>query len=163
MGKRGPKPQPTNILLLKGNPGKRPLNDTEPMPPDTSIPDPPSFLDKYAKEEWFEVCHSLHAMGTLTKIDKAVLAAYCDSYSLWRRCNEQLLKIKDPLKAITDTSSGGNSYHSVLVGTANTAKRETIQYADKLGMSAGARRSLGRVSEGGKGKDKWRGLLNAGK
>ena len=33
MATRGRKPKPTALKVLEGNPGKRPLNDREPVPP----------------------------------------------------------------------------------------------------------------------------------
>ena len=33
MAARGRKPKPTALKVLEGNPGKRPLNDHEPIPP----------------------------------------------------------------------------------------------------------------------------------
>jgi P27 family predicted phage terminase small subunit len=161
MGKRGPAPLPTNIVRLTGNPGKRALNTYEPTPIDKSPPDPPSFLDAYALAEWNKVCAGLNAMGVLTKIDKAILAAYCDSYSLWKRCAERLKAIaveRGPGGELTDTTSKGNSFYSVIIGTMSAAKADTIKYAEKLGMSASARRSLGGV-DGGGGKGKFSGYL----
>ena len=32
MATRGRKPKPTNLKVLEGNPGQRPLNDNEPKP-----------------------------------------------------------------------------------------------------------------------------------
>ena len=32
MGRRGPTPEPTVLRMLRGNPGRRPLNDSEPQP-----------------------------------------------------------------------------------------------------------------------------------
>ncbi len=32
MGQRGPAPKPTALRILEGNPGKRPLNASEPRP-----------------------------------------------------------------------------------------------------------------------------------
>jgi hypothetical protein len=50
--KPGPPPQPTHLSLLKGNPSKRPLRP-EPEPERAAnVPDPPSFLSKYAVDEW---------------------------------------------------------------------------------------------------------------
>lgn len=165
MGKRGPSPLPTNLLRLTGNPGKRPLNTSEPIPPDKKAPKPPSFLDSYAISEWNEVCAALNAMGVVTKIDKAILAAYCDSYSLWRRCSEQLKKnrLKQGDKdSLVDTTSNGNTIYNVLIGTMNSAKASTVKYAEKLGMSASARRSLGSI-ESGTSKSKYKGLIGSGK
>jgi hypothetical protein len=47
---RGRKPKPTFLKVLDGNPGKRPLNDQEPRPPQ-GIPDRPDWLDAEAQAE----------------------------------------------------------------------------------------------------------------
>ena len=52
---RGRKPKPTLMKQLNGNPGKRPLNDREPVPP-AGTPTPPDYLDDVARQEWFHTC-----------------------------------------------------------------------------------------------------------
>jgi hypothetical protein len=49
-GPRGPKPVPTHLKLLRGNPGHQVLNKNEPQPMlgDEPLP-PPHYLDGYAK------------------------------------------------------------------------------------------------------------------
>src|SRR4051794_26173414 len=79
---KGRKPIPTRLKILYGNPGKRPLNDCEPKPkPD--LPSCPKHLDAAAKKEWKHVARSLHACGILTRVDRSILAAYCQCYSRW--------------------------------------------------------------------------------
>ena len=41
---QGPKHTPTKLKPLKGNPGRRPLNEGEPEP-EVRLPNPPSHLD----------------------------------------------------------------------------------------------------------------------
>ena len=48
---RGRTPKPTAIKALTGNPGKRPLNHQEPIPPGV-IGDPPEHLSDGAKAAW---------------------------------------------------------------------------------------------------------------
>ena len=48
---RGRKPLPSNVVKLRGNAGKRPLNDREPRPA-TAVPSCPSCLSDEAKKEW---------------------------------------------------------------------------------------------------------------
>jgi phage terminase small subunit len=49
--KPGPKPKPTELKIIEGNPGKRPLNKNEPRPPRLS-PQCPNWLLPEAKKEW---------------------------------------------------------------------------------------------------------------
>jgi hypothetical protein len=51
MGLRGPAPEPTALKLLRGNPGKRPLNTLEPKPPTGKRPHCLAHLDEVARKE----------------------------------------------------------------------------------------------------------------
>ena len=48
---QGRKPQPTALKVLKGNPGRRPLNEDEPKP-EVLLPRPPAHLSPVARREW---------------------------------------------------------------------------------------------------------------
>lgn len=79
MGARGPLPQKDNVRYLKGNPGKR---RSKPKPRAVrAIPSPPTWLSKEAKAEWRRITPELHRLGLLAKLDRAVLAGYCQSWS----------------------------------------------------------------------------------
>ena len=98
---RGRKPKPSAIKQLEGNPGKRPLNDREPVPPD-GVPDCPDFLNDEARAEWFRTAKVLQEMRLLSKADRAALAAYCTAYARWVEAEEQVRKygtiVKSPEK-----------------------------------------------------------------
>lgn len=75
----GPKPKPTALKLLEGNPGHQKLPQREPKPRPV-LPDPPRYLGKLAKSRWHELLPELDYMGTLTAADAEVLAGYCQAY-----------------------------------------------------------------------------------
>ena len=50
-GGGGRKPTPTTLKELKGNPGRRPLNEAEPKPA-ARLPSPPAHLSRSARREW---------------------------------------------------------------------------------------------------------------
>ena len=77
---KGRKPTPTSLKLLKGNPGKRAINKREPMPTAGGV-GCPTWLSKEAKAEWRRVSAELDKLGLLTKVDRAALATYCESWS----------------------------------------------------------------------------------
>ena len=76
MGRRGPAPTPTKLKILRGNPGKRKLNDREPQPA-TGEPSMPTWLPAEARAEWRRVVPELQAIGLLSVVDRAMLATYC--------------------------------------------------------------------------------------
>ena len=83
MAIRGRKPKPTAMKLLEGNPGKRLLNDKEPVPPKGSIKCPAWLLPE-AKKEWKRLAPSLEALGVLTLVDLTAFEGYCQAYARWK-------------------------------------------------------------------------------
>jgi phage terminase small subunit len=79
---RGRKPLPSNVIRLRGNPGKRRLNDAEPRPAARS-PACPACLGDEARKEWQRLSKELAELGLLTGIDRGLLAAYCQAHALW--------------------------------------------------------------------------------
>ena len=84
---RGRKPKPTALKQLEGNPGKRPLNEQEPIPPKGSVRCP-NWLEPEAKKEWKRLAPSLEAMGVLTTADLTAFAGYCQAYARWKEAEE---------------------------------------------------------------------------
>jgi len=91
MGRRGPPPQPTKLRILKGNPGKRPLNEREPKLA-SQVPSCPRWLNLEAKREWRDVVSLLKAMKILTRVDRDALTAYCQTYARWKAAEQFLDK-----------------------------------------------------------------------
>ena len=82
LGNRGGrKPKPTALRVLEGNPGKRPLNKSEPKPT-AGVPRCPVWIKGEARAEWKRVIAAIGHTGIITHADRSMLAAYC---SLWAR------------------------------------------------------------------------------
>lgn len=80
MGLRGPKPTPTVLKLIQGNPGKRPLNLSDGVNPPIQIPAHPKWLSTHAVKEWRRIGAELFQLGLIAEIDKASLATYCQTW-----------------------------------------------------------------------------------
>src|SRR4051794_28860083 len=83
MARRGPKPQPTALKLLRGTRKDR-VNAAAPSLP-AGLPDPPEYLDPIALEFWEEHAPTLAAAGVLTVADRHGYAMLCDSFSRWQQ------------------------------------------------------------------------------
>ena len=151
--------KPTRIKELEGNPGKRRLPINEPIPP-MDLPDPPSFLNAYALEEWGQVAEGLNAMGVLSRVDRAAFAAYCVAYSRWRTAEEALNELaeKSKLESLVLETVSGNSIQHPLIGISNKAAGDMVLFAKEFGMTSLARSRLG-VDPGRKNKSKFDGLV----
>lgn len=150
------KHKPTKLKVLEGNPGHRPLPENELQPP-TELVEPPSHLDEYALEEWDRVTPGLEAMGVLYALDIQILAAYCDSFSMWKKANDKINEL-----GIEITTDSGYLTQSPYIGIANKAKIDMLKFASEFGLSPSVRARLS--FDIGKNKEsKWAGLLGKGK
>lgn len=141
MSTRGRKPTPTSLKLVKGNPGRRPLNEKEAQVR-LSQPSPPPFLSDDAKVEWGRVVGTLYNAGLMTELDRAVLAAYCQAYGRWAQAERALAAMaeKDPINyALMIKTKSGNAIQNPLVGSANKAQADMVRYAAEFGMTPAAR------------------------
>ena len=139
--KPGTKPKPTQLKLIEGNRGKRPLNrkEAKTIP---SLPTPPPHLTADALEEWNRVAHWLHQIGLLSEADRAALAADAQSYGRWVQAERAIAKMaeKDQLTGgLMIKTSNGNAIQNPLVGTANKAAADMMRYAAEFGMTPSAR------------------------
>lgn len=116
MGLRGPKPQPTALKRLKGNPGKRRLNDDEPIPPDGEIQAPP-WVRGTALEVWRDRAPVAIAMGVLTTADTYAFARYCVIFGRWL----------DGETWIADKANGATTYTTYEQGDNGQQRIKSIQ------------------------------------
>lgn len=133
----GRKPKPTNLKLLTGNPGKRPINKSEPKP-DRCIPAPPEHLSKHALVEWGRITEHLFRLGLLSDVDRAALAAYCQTYGRWVEAEGEL-----KASGLMIKTTNGNVIQSPLVGIANKAMELMHKFLTEFGMTPSSRSRIG--------------------
>ncbi len=129
----GPKPIPTEIKRKTGNPGRRPLNDREPIAPNGVIACP-QYLTGPARAEWFRLRPVLDAMGTLKPVDRNILAAYCQAYGRYVEA-EKVLKEKGPLYR----TKSDNVITSPMLWVSNKAVEQMLKLGAELGIGAATR------------------------
>ncbi|MFM0263114.1 phage terminase small subunit P27 family [Paraburkholderia sediminicola] len=129
---RGRKPVPTALKLARGNPGKRPLPDSEPRPGlEVVIPD---WLSPAACKHWSTVADPLRAAGLLTALDAIALGLYCEAFARWQYANEQIVKLGPVVKG-----AAGYSVKSPFVAVANTAYEQMTRMLCEFGMTPSSR------------------------
>ncbi len=75
-------PKPAELRLLEGNRGHRPIPPVV-KPRLTVDAKPPRWMGRDAKAEWRRIVPELEAVGLLTRVDHALLEAYCATYGKW--------------------------------------------------------------------------------
>jgi len=135
MAKTGPKPTPTKLKKLRGNPGKRSLNKKEPQPKQRAgVPNAPRYLDTAAKKEWRRISKEMHRLGLLTNIDITALAAYCQCFSTWIDATKKIQKHGVLIKA-----PSGYPIQSPYLSIANKAQVEMRKWLTEFGMTPSSR------------------------
>lgn len=132
----GRRKDPTNLKLLRGTLRKDRSNPLEPVP-SSERPDPPSFLDAIAIEEWHRMVVELEALGLVSKFDHAALEAYCANYSRWKRSEETLRREGD----IIEFPNGAKGPHPA-IRIVNQALSLMRQYLIEFGMSPSSRANV---------------------
>ena len=138
MGARGPRAKPTNLKILQGNPGRRPLNDSEPqygLSADNLKP--PPYLSTYAKKEWKRIVPLLQKNKLLTDADITMLAAYCQAYGRFVEA-EKLIRAN----GYTTLTDKGNVIQRPEVGIANKAMEEMLKFGREFGLTPSSRTQL---------------------
>lgn len=161
MGSRGPKPLPSNVHLLRGNASKKaPHQLMDSLQPEIDIPGCPPHLFTEAKKEWKRVTPELKRYGLVSKIDRAALSLYCQSWAMLVYAEQQMkraMRIAEQKRlaaeargeeytggdGMVDVTSNGNMVYSPYWVMANRAREQVDKFQANFGMSPSSR---GRVN-----------------
>jgi P27 family predicted phage terminase small subunit len=87
----GRRPVPSALKILRGNPGRRPLNSREPDAPlVTVLPKPPRYLGRIAAAMFRKKGAQLIAVGMLTVLDLEALASYAKWHEIKLKASTRL-------------------------------------------------------------------------
>ena len=94
----GRRPQPTALKVLRGNPGKRELNEAEPKPPQGEVSKPQ--MSPEAGVVWDRVAPICLHMGTLTPADVESFKVYCGLQARMDVCTDvnEMIKLAESLR-----------------------------------------------------------------
>lgn len=129
----GRKAVPTELKILRGNPGKRPIPTDTPRA-DGEMPKCPKYLKGEARREWGRIVDELNRLGVLSSVDRASIEIYCEAYATWRHARAQA----QGEDAIT-TSEKGFQMQSPWVSIANTAAAQMQKFLSEYGLTASSR------------------------
>ena len=136
MAKVGRKPKPTALKKLEGNPGKRPLNLMEPVPPVVELRCPKHLLPE-AKREWKRLAPILMQMGLLTAADAVPFEAYCTAYARWREAQAEITRHGSIYK-----DNDGRIRPNPYIAIDNQQMREIRSFAAEFGLTPSNRSAM---------------------
>ena len=136
MAKTGRKPKPTALKKLEGNPGRRPLNRMEPMPPVVQLRCPNHLLPE-AKKEWKRLAPVLMDLGLLTAADAVPFEGYCTAYARWLEAQDEINKHGSIYK-----DNEGKIRPNPFIAIANQQMREIKSFAAEFGLTPSTRSTM---------------------
>ncbi|QLH39139.1 MAG: P27 family phage terminase small subunit [Defluviicoccus sp.] len=148
MGARGPKPKPTALRVLNGNPSRRPLNDTEPRPIGEAAM--PLHLTPEARDIWLTIVGSMPP-GFYTAADEPLLTAFCEAAADHARATAAL---KDSPELVIEGKP------NALLAIRNNAVRAMVPLATRLGLSPADRSGITCQGSGNSG-NRWAALIGS--
>jgi P27 family predicted phage terminase small subunit len=156
------KSKPTNLKLLEGNPGKRPLPKDE-FKPEPTMPKPPP-MDKATKRIYWYYAEQLEQVGLMSTMDKDMLANVA---RLIARVNEIDKILRKPevqmLISYTESAPNGTERPVIKLNPLIREQRDTMaqirMHAPEFGMTPRGRVGLS-VGSSSKKKPKLEGLID---
>ena len=107
-------------------------------------PECPEHMSDAARDEWDRVCGELEEAGILGRLDRALLAAYCEA---WEEFVELSVRVRK--EGATVETDKGNIVQNPTLGAKNSAAERLIRIAANFGMSPAARAKLEAVEKSG--------------
>jgi len=131
---RGRKPIPTALKIIRGNPGKRRLNEAEPQHPPLAVECPEVLTDAMGRREWDRIAPQLIGQGQVTTVDRAALIGYCQKYGQWQALEAEAAKHPFVVK-----SASGSPIPNPAFKLANQTFAVMLKAAVELGITPSAR------------------------
>jgi P27 family predicted phage terminase small subunit len=128
----GRRPNPDNLVLLTGNPGKRRLPTRAQVP--AKLPQCPKHLHGEARKEWGRLAPQLFEAGLLTELDVTALSALCVARAHWLEATRKLAE-----EGSTIVGPGGVLRASPWVRIQSTTAQQIRLFAQEFGMLPGSR------------------------
>lgn len=143
-----PRPEPTVLKVIKGNPGKGPLPENEPKPEPLRSLRAPAELSDMAAKHWKVVVKQLSKAKILTEMDIPALIVYCESYAQWQHAVQEINKY-GPV-----TWDGDIPKRSPYVTIVDNAFKQCAKMLSEFGMTPSSRTRV-RTTDPVKKADPW--------
>jgi P27 family predicted phage terminase small subunit len=135
MGKRGPKPTPTNIRKIRGAQDSK-LAKNEPEF-GVGVGTPPAHLPHLGKKCWNEIAPMLTRAGVISPADAKALEMYCFIYAEWRQAIKALKR-----EGSVMTHSTGSRQVSAEYTVAKGLLEQLLKLSREFGMTPSSRTSI---------------------
>ncbi|MFE2600122.1 phage terminase small subunit P27 family [Streptomyces sp. NPDC059396] len=115
-------------------------------------PSAPTWLSKEAAAEWRRVVPGLQRLDLLKPEDRAMLAAYCETWSVYVAATREVTRDGITSVVVTTRADGSSSERTVpnpAVAIARNAGRELRGFAAQFGLTPSTEQALARGADDG--------------
>lgn len=140
--KPGPRPQPSEIADLKGNPGHRQIAPAADV--GQIATEPPSWLKaKSARAIWQRLMPQLQQLRFVKRTDEIVVGRYCVHLARFLELNDDISKKGHGVTYTAETVTGGKleRLHPKFAALMRT-EEALVKIEDRIGLTPSARQSL---------------------
>lgn len=130
----GPKPKPTHLKAVTGNPGKRPLNRREPKPRG-NLYDPPIWLTDAQRAVWTYAIETA-PLGLLKRIDQSTLTVWVIAQDIYRQA---VAKLNAGEGAMLIKTPNGMPAQSPYLSIVNKQAQIMLKAAGEMGFTPASR------------------------
>ena len=141
MGRRGPKPTPSEQLKRQGR-YRADRRKNEPEPPAEKVA-MPEWVSEQAQAHWRAIAPWLEESGLLTVLDTVALGLMCDAMAEYLEAGEVVEEAAntDGVKFVATTEKGNIIQHPA-VGVRNKAWDRVVKLLREFGMTPSARAGM---------------------
>ena len=125
-------PRPTYLKVLEGNPGKRPINAAEPVPPGDLV-EPPSHLAPEVRRLWIDTLRDVPE-GLLRRLDGPAYESWCIETMRYREADREVRKLGLLIKG-----PDGRPMRNPYLAIARDAWKAAARQAAELGFTPSSR------------------------
>lgn len=147
--------QPAALQLIKGRGNGTDSGGRKVKTPPSFrriAPSAPSWLTREAAAEWKRVIPGLTRLDLLKEEDRATLAAYCETWSIYMTATRDVADRGLTVVKITSSRDGTLTEQEIAnpsVAIARNAGKELRAWANHYGLTPAAEMALGRVGDDG--------------
>jgi P27 family predicted phage terminase small subunit len=135
MGRRGPKPTPNHLKVIRGDEEAR-LNRDEPVPSNAASPIAPPSISEGAAKVWDRLAPDMIDKKMLTEWDVDAFVVFCEAVATYHDC--RLMMGKDYVAA----GAAGGVIKSPYWQIMRDCSAIMAQFSSRFGMTPGDRASL---------------------
>ncbi len=147
-GMRGRRPKPTHLKEMEGNPGKRPLNRSEPKP-EGDLYAAPEWMTETQRDGWgYAVTNAPY--GLLKHLDRSVLAIWVVAEDLHREAAAKIAQYG----LLTKSPNAGLPLQSPYLAILNKQAHIMLKAGAELGFSPSSRTRV-QIEKGMNGPLAW--------